>query len=50
MQQKTKKHQNKEPIDKKWIFCSSPQVTYRWVHLVQKTPAKNSHAWAPLRH
>jgi hypothetical protein len=37
MRQKTKNYQNQEPTDKKWVY------------LVQKTQAKNSHAWAPLK-
>jgi hypothetical protein len=50
MRQKTKNHQNQGSIDKKFDFF--PQFLGhipRWVHLVQKTRAKNSHAWAPLR-
>ncbi len=49
MQQKTKHHQNQESIDKKIYFLvQSPSQLPRWVHLVQKKQAKNSHAWAPL--
>jgi hypothetical protein len=49
LRQKTKNYQNQEPTDKKIKFF--PQFLShlpRWVHLVQKTRAKNSHAWAPL--
>ncbi len=50
MRQKTKNHQNQGPIDKKFdFFLESLSHIPRWVHLVQKTRAKNSHAWAPLR-
>jgi hypothetical protein len=50
MGQKTKNHQNQESIDKKMAFLvQSPSHLPRWVHLVQKTQAKNSHAWAPLK-
>jgi hypothetical protein len=49
MRQKTKNHQNQGSIDKKFdFFHQSPTHIPRWVHLVQKTRAKNSHAWAPL--
>jgi hypothetical protein len=49
MRQKTKNHQNQGSIDKKFDFFSqSLSHIPRCVHLVQKTPAKNSHAWAPL--
>ncbi len=49
MRQKTKNHQNQGSIDKKFdFFPQSPTHIPRWVHLVQKTRAKNSHAWAPL--
>jgi hypothetical protein len=49
MRQKTKKYQNQESTDKKIKFLSQ-SLSYlpRWVYLVQKTRAKNSHAWAPL--
>ncbi len=50
MRQKTKNYQNQGPTDKKFDFF--PQFLShipRWVHLVQKTRVKNSHAWAPLR-
>ncbi len=50
MRQKTKNHQNQGSIDKKFdFFPQSPTHIPRWVHLVQKTRAKNSHAWAPLK-
>jgi hypothetical protein len=50
MRQKTKNHQNQGSIDKKFdFFPQSLSHMPRWVHLVQKTRAKNSHAWAPLR-
>jgi len=50
MRQKTKNYQNQEPTDKKIKFFSQfLSHLPRWVHLVQKTRAKNSHAWAPLR-
>ncbi len=50
MRQKTKNHQNQWSIDKKFdFFPQSLSHIPRWVHLVQKTQAKNSHAWAPLR-
>jgi hypothetical protein len=50
MRQKTKNHQNQGSIDKKFdFFPQSLGHIPRWVHLVQKTRAKNSHAWAPLR-
>jgi hypothetical protein len=50
MRQKTKKHRNQRLLDKKFRFCSqSRRHMPRWVPLVQKTRAKNSHAWAPLR-
>ena len=51
MRQKTKNHQNQGSIDKKFhFFPQSLTHIPRWVHLVQKTRAKNSHAWAPLRY
>ncbi len=50
MRQKTKNQQNQGSIDKKFdFFHQSPTHIPRWVHLVQKTRAKNSHAWAPLK-
>ncbi len=49
MRQKTKNYQNQEPTDKKIKFFSQFLIHLpRWVHVVQKTRAKNSHAWAPL--
>jgi hypothetical protein len=48
MRQKTKKHRNQRSIDKKKISQSRRHMP-RCVRLVQKTRAKNSHAWAPLR-
>ncbi len=49
MRQKTQNHQNQGSIDKKFdFFTQSLTHIPRWVHLVQKTRAKNSHAWAPL--
>jgi len=38
-----------QSIKKFNFFHQSPTHIPRWVHLVQKTRAKNSHAWAPLR-
>jgi hypothetical protein len=50
MQQKINNHQNQESIDKKCFFLvQSLSHLPRWVHLVQKSRAKNSHAWSPLR-
>ncbi len=50
VRQKTKNHQNQGSIDKKFdFFPQSLRHIPRWVHLVQKTRAKNSHAWAPLK-
>jgi hypothetical protein len=50
MRQKTQKHQNQRSIDKKFRFFSqSRHHMHRWVRLVQKMRAKNSHAWAPLK-
>ncbi len=50
MRQKTKNYQNQGSTDKKFdFFPQSLSHIPRWVHLVQKTRAKNSHAWAPLR-
>jgi hypothetical protein len=49
MQQKTKNHQSQGSVDKKFdFFPQSLSHIPRWVLLVQKTRAKNSHAWAPL--
>jgi len=51
MRQKTKNHQNQGSIDKKFdFFPQSLSHIPRWVHFVQKTRAKNSHAWAPLKY
>ncbi len=51
MRQKTKNHQNQGSFDKKFdFFPQSLSHIPRWVHLVEKTRAKNSHAWAPLRY
>jgi len=50
MRQKTINLRNQGSFDKKIDFF--PQTLShipRWVHLVQKTRAKNSHAWAPLK-
>jgi hypothetical protein len=50
MRQKTKNDRNQGSNAKKTFFlvlCSSPLP--RWVRLVQKTRAKHSHAWAPLK-
>ncbi len=49
MRQKTINLRNQGSFDKKFDFF--PQTLshiLRWVRLVQKTRAKNSHAWAPL--
>jgi hypothetical protein len=49
MRQKTIHLRNQGSFDKKFDFF--PQTLSpipRWVRLVQKTRAKNSHAWAPL--
>jgi hypothetical protein len=35
-------------IKKCFFFYQSPSRLPRWVHVVQKTRAKISHAWAPL--
>ncbi len=49
MRQKTKNYQNQGSTDKNFdFFPQSLSHIPRWVHLVQKTRAKNSHAWAPL--
>jgi hypothetical protein len=50
MRQKTKNIRNQGSYDKKIDFLvQSLSHIPRWVRLVQKTRAKNSHAWAPLR-
>jgi hypothetical protein len=50
MRQKTKKVGNQGSNDKKMHFLvQSLSHIPRWFRLVQKTRAKNSHAWAPLR-
>ncbi len=50
MRQKTKNHRNQGSNEKKNYFLDqSPSRLPRWVHVVRKTRAKNSHAWAPLR-
>ena len=49
MRQKIKNHRKQGSFDKKFDFF--PQTLShipRWVRFVQKTRAKNSHAWAPL--
>jgi hypothetical protein len=49
MRQKTKNNRNQGSNAKKnffWVLFPSPLP--RWVRLVQKIRAKNSHAWAPL--
>ncbi len=51
MRQKTKNNRNQGSNAKKkffWVLFPSPLP--RWVRLVQKTQAKNSHAGAPLTH
>jgi hypothetical protein len=49
MPQKTKNEGNQGSNDKKKKFLvQSPSRLSRWVRLVQKTRANNSHAWAPL--
>jgi hypothetical protein len=49
MRQKTKNIRNQGSYDKKMDFLvQSLSHIPRWVRLVQKTRAKNSHAWAPL--
>ncbi len=50
MRQKTINLRNQGSFDKKIVFF--PQTLShipRWVRFVQKTRAKNSHAWAPLK-
>jgi hypothetical protein len=50
MRQKTKNDRNQGSNAKKIFFwVSFPSPLPRWIHLVQKTRAKNSHAWAPLK-
>jgi hypothetical protein len=50
MRQRTKNHQNQGSIEKKIRFFSKfLRHISIWVHFVQKTQSKNSHAWAPLR-
>jgi hypothetical protein len=50
MRQKTKNDQNQGSNAKKIFFwVLFPSVLPRWVRFVQKTRAKNSHAWAPLK-
>ncbi len=48
MRQKTKTIEIRGQMLKKIFFWFCSQVPPRWVRLVQKTLAKNSHAWAPL--
>jgi hypothetical protein len=49
MRQKTKNNQNQGSNAKKNFFLVLfPSPLPRWVRLMQKTRAKNSHAWAPL--
>jgi hypothetical protein len=45
MRQKTKNDRNAK---KMFFLVLFPSPLPRWVRLVQKTRAKNSHAWAPL--
>ncbi len=47
MRQKTINLRNQGSFDK-IFFPQSLSCIPRWVRLVQKTRAKNSHAWAPL--
>ncbi len=48
--QKTKNIRNQGSYDKKMDFLvQSLSHIPRWVRLVQKTRAKNSHAWAPFK-
>jgi len=50
MRQKTKNDRNQGSNAKKNFFLVLfPSPLPRWVRLVQKTRAKNSHAWAPLK-
>jgi hypothetical protein len=49
MRQKTKNYRIKGSNAKKcFIFFYFPSHIPKWVWFVQKTRAKNSHAWAPL--
>jgi hypothetical protein len=49
MRQETKNIRNQKSYDKKMDFLvQSLSHIPRWVRLVQKMRAKNSHAWAPL--
>jgi hypothetical protein len=49
MRQKTQNIRDQGSYDKKIDFLvQSLSHIPRWVRLVQKTRAKNSHAWAPL--
>ncbi len=49
MRQKTKNDRNQGSNAKKILFfVLIPSPLPRWVRLVQKTRAKNSHPWAPL--
>ena len=50
MRQKTINRRNQGSFDKKIDFFSQTLSHIpRWVRLEQKTRAKNSHAWAPLK-
>jgi hypothetical protein len=50
MRQKTKNDRNQGSNAKQiFLLVLFPSPLPRWVRLVQKTRAKNSHAWAPLR-
>jgi hypothetical protein len=50
LRQKTKNDRNQGSNAKKNFFLVFfPSPLPRWVRLVQKTRAKNFHAWAPLR-
>ncbi len=50
MRQKTINLRNQGSFDQKFDFFSQTLSHIpRWVRLVQKTRAKNSHAWAPLK-
>jgi hypothetical protein len=47
---KTKNYRNQGSNAKKFlVFLKFPSHIPRWVCFVQKTRAKNSHAWAPLK-
>jgi hypothetical protein len=49
MRQKNKNYRIKGSYAKKFLFFFYfPSHIPKWVRLVQKTRAKNSHAWAPL--